>query len=657
MKLNDVNEEITLVGSTINSGTMGVKITSKLFSLMVDGLYQDKYGAVIRELSANALDAHDKLGKSDIPFILNIPNGISNTFFIRDFGSGLSKENMVKFFCTLLESDKDGGNEARGAYGIGCKSPFSVVDEFTVTSWYNGIKTIMLIARENKGTPTYYILSEEKSDEENGVKIEFESDKEDVWLKSTRDQLAAFKVKPLCNVDIEWYDIEYLLDDKIYLINNNKNQQYIEMGEILYPINFSYPNKGLFYSRDIKKSFVLKVCIGDVMVPPDRERIEINDASIALIDSLIGKYYDQLNSRYLEEFSQKEINTKVLLEKFLKQPYIKNDSYIQKYSFNIDFKKYMRDSTIFTCREEPKYDLELCDRRLEFIVKSCKIEKDKKLSYLSACSIRMKISDILNKNIPIIFSNNARMMDIETYMIENKLSNSIFIKLNLKRGEHFKSLLLHFIEFYEYDVDNFKFLSIGSKKSVRQKSEYTATALRGLFKKSTYGYRRITKDEFKIMTEGSSKSLLLKDYKKIDDSKLNLLHNHCEKNDVQLILCDEKRYNANMNSQNATNIESYFQSVLNDKPFMFDSILTQDNFFAFFRNRSEYYDSIEPYIRKNKQEFIKFLITKFEKYDKIYLSDIIKTANIKQLSSYVNTFDNIEVTNLEQTLTKLVNHY
>ena len=66
MKLDHNNETVEIKGSNLNSGTMGIKITSKLFSMMVDGLYQNKYGAVIRELATNALDAHDKIGKSNI---------------------------------------------------------------------------------------------------------------------------------------------------------------------------------------------------------------------------------------------------------------------------------------------------------------------------------------------------------------------------------------------------------------------------------------------------------------------------------------------------------------------------------------------------------------------------------------------------------------
>ena len=97
MKLDHNNETVEIKGRNLNSGTMGIKITSKLFSMMVDGLYQNKYGAVIRELATNALDAHDKIGKSNIPFNLTLPNGIVNRFAIRDFGPGLDKENKNKY--------------------------------------------------------------------------------------------------------------------------------------------------------------------------------------------------------------------------------------------------------------------------------------------------------------------------------------------------------------------------------------------------------------------------------------------------------------------------------------------------------------------------------------------------------------------------------
>ena len=208
MKLEVPESNIEIFGVK-ETHEMTVKQTDKLFRMMVDGLYKDKYGSVVRELSSNAIDAHVSAGIPDVPFEINLPTEFAGKFSIRDFGNGLCKEDIIKYFGKLLESSKEDDNSAHGAFGIGCKSPFAVVDDFMVISINKGIKTGVTFIRENKGVPKFFITSETETDEQSGTIIIIDDRNTNKWKDAVRSQLAGLSVKPIVNCEIDYPDIKY----------------------------------------------------------------------------------------------------------------------------------------------------------------------------------------------------------------------------------------------------------------------------------------------------------------------------------------------------------------------------------------------------------------------------------------------------------------
>ena len=70
------------------SYSFGIKESglAHIFNVLRNQLYSDKILAVIREYSANALDAHAEVGKQDTPIEVSLPTKLNLNLEVRDFG-------------------------------------------------------------------------------------------------------------------------------------------------------------------------------------------------------------------------------------------------------------------------------------------------------------------------------------------------------------------------------------------------------------------------------------------------------------------------------------------------------------------------------------------------------------------------------------------
>ena len=170
MKIATTTQNVEKVGIGVES-QFQIKTTSKAFRILSDGLYSDKVSAIIRELSCNAVDAHVLAGKTQKPFIVHLPNSMNPEFKIRDFGPGLSHEDVLNVYTTYFESTKTNSNAYVGCLGLGSKSPFSYTDSFTITSIHGGKKRVYNAYINEDELPTITMLMEEDTTEENGLEV------------------------------------------------------------------------------------------------------------------------------------------------------------------------------------------------------------------------------------------------------------------------------------------------------------------------------------------------------------------------------------------------------------------------------------------------------------------------------------------------------
>ena len=87
----------TETNCTLKETSFSIKASPIAFDILSNKLYSDPILAIVRELLCNAYDSHVVAGTTDIPIDITFPNNLENTFTIRDYGTGLSKESIYYF--------------------------------------------------------------------------------------------------------------------------------------------------------------------------------------------------------------------------------------------------------------------------------------------------------------------------------------------------------------------------------------------------------------------------------------------------------------------------------------------------------------------------------------------------------------------------------
>lgn len=197
MKLADRTVEIHSVGIQ-SANQFSIAQTSKMFKILSDSLYSDKVMAVVRELSTNAYDAHIAAGNKN-PFRVSLPTQATPTFMVRDYGTGLSQEDMEELYTTYGASNKNDSNDFVGCLGLGSKSPFAYTKSFSTISYYNGKKLSYIAAMDESGVPSLNLVSVTNTSEPNGLEISFAVKQHDFheFTSKSKRVFHYFKLKPI----------------------------------------------------------------------------------------------------------------------------------------------------------------------------------------------------------------------------------------------------------------------------------------------------------------------------------------------------------------------------------------------------------------------------------------------------------------------------
>lgn len=282
MIITDEKQQVLVAGAqSVDAFT--IKASAKAFQILSSNLYSNPLGSMIRELSTNAYDAHVMVGKADEPFHLTLPNSLEPSFKIRDFGPGLSHNDIMNIYTTFFESTKTNSNDVVGCLGLGSKSPFGVSDSFTVTSFFQGEKTIYSAFLNEDRIPSIALFHKEPTDEPNGLEIEVAINADDfrVFNREVNGQLKYFKTKPLVfgNSNFEWnVEEEYLYSGSNWKMVKGGGSPRVVQGQIQYPINVRNMGKEFDDAPDVvrellNKSVLFEVNIGDVNIAPSREAL------------------------------------------------------------------------------------------------------------------------------------------------------------------------------------------------------------------------------------------------------------------------------------------------------------------------------------------------------------------------------------------------
>lgn len=247
MILNNAPQNEAILSNVGQVGEFRIRNSAKAFSILSSGLYANKIRAIIRELSCNAIDSHTAAGKLQTPFDIHLPNTLEPWFSIRDYGTGLTHDQVTNLYTTYFESTKTDSNAFIGALGLGSKSPFSYTDNFTVTAVKDGIRGIYTAFINEVGVPSIALMTQGKTTEPNGVEVKFSVNSQSDYQKfitEAKQVYKYFKLRPIvsgCD-RFEFEDVKYNtknLSPGIHRVEHNTNyskQSVAIMGNIEYPI-------------------------------------------------------------------------------------------------------------------------------------------------------------------------------------------------------------------------------------------------------------------------------------------------------------------------------------------------------------------------------------------------------------------------------------
>lgn len=248
-------------------------------------LYANPLLACIREYSTNAWDSLKQAGIIE-PIRVTLPTPLAPTLTISDNGLGLDAEDIENIYSRYGTSTKRDSNEAVGMLGLGCKSALSYGSQFTLEARKDGVKTAVLISRDEDGAGSMTPVGITDTDEPNGVTVHIPIKASDVSLTAG---LAAefFRYWPQDEVLVndkplghEWDGI--WLTDKI-LLTQQVDKDIVVMGNVPYPLVEGQP---AIWQGNYAWSAVCFVDIGAVNFAPSRESLMTTRRTTATLEWL-----------------------------------------------------------------------------------------------------------------------------------------------------------------------------------------------------------------------------------------------------------------------------------------------------------------------------------------------------------------------------------
>ena len=305
----------TIVSGTITESFFSVKQENlaHIFSILRNSLYSDKAGAIIREYCTNAYDAHIQSGIPQTPIKIGCPTAMNCLLTIRDFGSGLSEEQIYNIYASYGESTKRNTNDQVGMMGLGSKSAFSYSDSFTIISHNDGMQKNYLAYIDDTGIGKVMKVEEKPSDE-TGIEIQVPVKRFECYLfeNAIVDQLQFFDPKPIidnkyvqANLNDKKFDVQ--ISGKGYNIIKSHQSNFVVMGNVKYPFDSSKFESNPLYKdaiNDILENghrIVLFANIGDVIPSASRESLDMREKTVSWIGESILKVADSIKDNIVAE--------------------------------------------------------------------------------------------------------------------------------------------------------------------------------------------------------------------------------------------------------------------------------------------------------------------------------------------------------------------
>lgn len=311
MKLEAVRRNVETSG-TLESNRFTIEMNSAAVDILSSKIYTNNYLAIVRELSCNAWDSHVAAGNSDKPFEVTFPSSLKSEFKVRDFGTGMSHDNVMYLYTTYFGSDKRDTNDAIGGLGLGSKAPFAYTDAFTVRSFYNGEVRSYAIYRDDENLPKCDLLDTLPTNEPSGMEVT-------VAVKATD----YYKFKEQASRALRWFPttpIVYGTDDitppewnlktrtcGMLKTDNRYGPARVLMGSVIYDLDRDQINYDKKFNNKVINSFlrsptfVLFADIGDLSIAASREDLNYTKTTVTRLYQLLETAAKEVQEQIEEE--------------------------------------------------------------------------------------------------------------------------------------------------------------------------------------------------------------------------------------------------------------------------------------------------------------------------------------------------------------------
>jgi len=287
-----------------------------IFDILRSKLYSDPLGAVCREIISNARDSHIEANKSNVPIEIILPNKISPTLVIKDFGVGISPDRAENIFVQYGKSTKRSDNTQTGGFGMGCKCPFSITDSFSIVTVFDGIQYSYSAAIDETKVGALYLLDKRSTDAKNGTSIIIPIKEKDFNIVDEKiNEITRFwDPKPIIKnskIFAQTNDIEISSKNWFVLKNEplNENKYSFNILKVLihkipYTISFStlrgfLPQEYINFLYQCKFTPYLEFDVGELSLSASRETLYFDDITknklIKSIDAFISEFSVELS--------------------------------------------------------------------------------------------------------------------------------------------------------------------------------------------------------------------------------------------------------------------------------------------------------------------------------------------------------------------------
>lgn len=262
--------------STLQGEAVGMSIDesalSHIMSVLTD-LYSDPELAVLREYATNALDAHVEAGESR-PIEVTLPTSLSPFVRIRDYGTGLDAEDIRNVFSRYGTSTKRESDDVVGMLGLGCKSALSYADQFTLTGVKDGVRTEVLVSRDEDGSGTMHIVDASATDDPSGTEIVVPAKSSNGFEQKAADLFRFWTPgSVLVNGSAPERISGLWLSDSL-LLTTETDTDIVVQGNVPYPVPDEYASRKR-YGYGMRHRTVRFVDIGSVSFTPSREALQL----------------------------------------------------------------------------------------------------------------------------------------------------------------------------------------------------------------------------------------------------------------------------------------------------------------------------------------------------------------------------------------------